>query len=286
MKIFSEELAKSYDRWLDTPIGRYMDAREKKLISDLLSPRPGERILDVGCGTGHHLLFFLESGCHVSGVEPSAPMLDAARLKLGGRADLRTGFAESLPFSDDEFDAVTMITSLEFCADPAAALREAIRVSRNRVFLGVLNRYSLLGGCRKMKSCVMPSLYGDARFYGIHELLAMIGSLLGPIPAHWGSVLFLPRSFYAFAGGLEEKIPMRKNPFGAFLGIVFPVVYRYRTLQDPVRDSFKLSVDAGRPEARGAARGMRFLTRRYSVGGSFQGMSSSPKTTARISRAL
>jgi ubiquinone/menaquinone biosynthesis C-methylase UbiE len=257
LKVFGEDIAGSYDHWLATPIGRYMDAREKKLIMDLLAPRPGERILDVGCGTGHHLLFFQEKGCHVTGVEPSGAMLDVARLKLEDRAELRSGLAEDLPFSDNEFDIVTLITSLEFCRDPAAALREAIRVSRDRIFLGVMNKYSILGACRKMKGPFQTTVYRDARFYGIHELLSMIRSILGPVRVRWGSVLFLPRGFYSFAAGVEEKLPLEKNPFGAFLGLVFSVVYQYRTLQDPVRNSFKLGVDARRHEARGAVRVIR-----------------------------
>lgn len=272
MKIFGEDIAGSYDRWLSTSLGRYMDTREKQLIADLLAPRPGERILDVGCGTGNHLLFFQKRGCHVTGVEPSAAMLDRARLKLEERADLKSGFAEDLPFSDNEFDVVTLITSLEFCHDPGAALREAIRVSRDRVFLGVLNKYSILGGCRKMQGYFTASVYNDAHLYSIGELLSLIGSILGPVRVRWGSVLFLPQRFYPFAAEVEERIPVRKNPFGAFLGLVFSVVYQYRTLQDPVRESFKLSVDARR-EARGAVRAVPF---HYKPSGrSFQGMSSS-----------
>jgi len=257
LKVFDEDAAGSYDHWLETPAGRYMDTREKKLITDLLAPKPGERVLDVGCGTGHHLLFFREKGCSVTGVEPSGAMLDAARLKLQDGAELKSGWAEDLPFSDNEFDIVTLITTLEFCRDPEAALQEAIRVSRDKVFLGVLNKYSILGACRKVKGRFQSSVYTDARFYGIPELLSMIRAILGPVRIRWGSVIFLPRGFYSFAAGVEESLPHEKNPFGAFLGLVFSVVYQYRTLQDPIRDSFKLGVDARRHEARGAVRAIR-----------------------------
>jgi SAM-dependent methyltransferase len=256
LKIFGEDMAGSYDNWLSTPLGQYMDTREKQLIMDLLAPRPGERLLDVGCGTGNHLLFFQERGCHVTGVEPSTAMLDVARLKLEERAELKFGFAEDLPFSDNEFDVVTMITSLEFSEDPVAALREAIRVSRDRVFLGVLNKYSILGGCRRIQGRFRASIYNDARFYSIGELLSLIGSILGPVKARWGSVIFLPEAFYSFAAGVEERIPVQKNPFGAFIGLVFSVVYQYRTLQDAIREPFKLSVDARR-EARSAVRAIQ-----------------------------
>jgi ubiquinone/menaquinone biosynthesis C-methylase UbiE len=261
LKIFGEDMAGSYDNWLSTPLGRYMDAREKQLIIDLLAPKPGERILDVGCGTGNHLLLFQKRGCHVTGVEPSRAMMDVARLKLDERAEIKFGFAEDLPFSDNEFDVVTMITSLEFTEDPAKALREAVRVSRDRVFLGVLNKYSFLGGCRNFQGRFKTSIYNDARFYSIGELLSLIGSILGPVKIRWGSVIFLPKTFYSFAAGVEEMIPVQKNPFGAFMGLVFSVVYQYRTLQDAIREPFKLGVDATR-EAQGAVRAIQSVAKK------------------------
>ena len=41
-----------YDRWFETPIGALVKKYENELLLDLLQPRPEERILDVGCGTG------------------------------------------------------------------------------------------------------------------------------------------------------------------------------------------------------------------------------------------
>jgi hypothetical protein len=49
--------------------------------------------------------------------------------------------------------------------------------------------------------------------------------------------------------------PVRKNPFGAFIGLTFPVKYTYRTAQNPVVNSFKLETEA-RDAAPEAVRGM------------------------------
>jgi demethylmenaquinone methyltransferase / 2-methoxy-6-polyprenyl-1,4-benzoquinol methylase len=62
-------------------------------------------------------------------------MLDAGRARvaaagLGGRIDLREGRAESLPFGDAEFDALTFTYLLRYVDDPAAALQELARVVR------------------------------------------------------------------------------------------------------------------------------------------------------------
>ena len=140
--VFNDKTAKAYEQWLKSPIGYYIDTRRKKLILDLLAPMESERLLDVGCKTGNHLLFFRREGCNVTGLDSSPPMLDTARNKLGYRADFHVGNPEDLPFSDDEFDIVTLITCLEFADNPKKVLEEAIRVSRKSVFVGFLNKYS------------------------------------------------------------------------------------------------------------------------------------------------
>lgn len=72
------------------------------VVVDLLAPRPGERILDLGCGDGALTLKFRELGCDVVGVDASAAQVEAARA-LG--LDARVLDAEHLPFNE-EFDAV------------------------------------------------------------------------------------------------------------------------------------------------------------------------------------
>ena len=240
MVIFNQDMARSYDDWLQTPTGRYMDGREKSLILDLIAPRGGERLLDVGCGTGDHLLLFRRKGCDVTGIDPSPFMLDVAKQKLMNRAELREAKAEDIPFSDNEFDIVTLITSLEFTEDPQRAVSEAIRVCRGRVFLGVLNKYSCIGIHRRIQGLNRPSVYDRARFFHIGELTAMVRQQLQGIRIRWGSVLFLPSGWYGFAKKIEESIPVMKNPFGAFFGLSFPVTFSYTTIQEPVRKSFRM----------------------------------------------
>ena len=84
-------------------------ARNARVVSDLgapvvelLAPRPGERILDLGCGDGALTKKLVEMGCEVVAVDASAQQIDAAK-KLGLDARLMNG--ESLHF-DNEFDAV------------------------------------------------------------------------------------------------------------------------------------------------------------------------------------
>jgi ubiquinone/menaquinone biosynthesis C-methylase UbiE len=251
--IFNEEIARSYETWLHTPAGRYIDGREKSLMLDLIAPRGGEHVLDIGCGTGDHLLLFRRKGCDVKGIDPSPHMLKLAREKLGHRADFHLGYAEDLPFSDNEFDIVALITSLEFTSDPDRAIAEAIRVCRGRVFLGVLNKYSCLGLSRRIHGVKQPSIYDHCRFFHIAQLNTMIRNNLQGIRIRWGSVIFLPESWYGFARRLEEAIPVMKNPFGAFFGLSFPVTFTFATIQQPILEAVNIAAQSRQPVA-GAVR--------------------------------
>jgi SAM-dependent methyltransferase len=254
--IFNEEMARTYDEWLQTPAGRYVQGQETRLIMDLLMPRERETVLDVGCGTGEHLLLFRERGCDVTGIDPSAVMLAIAGRKLGSCVTLKTGVAEDLPFDDNEFDIVTLITSLEFTEDPRKAIQEAIRVCRGRVFLGVLNRYSLTTTWQRLRGMFAPTIYDHARFFDIGKLTGMIHSEMPGAAIRWGSVIFLPCGGSEFAQSIDESVPVMKNPFGAFLGLSFPVTFRYRTVQNVIDDPFRIKAKSGQP-ASGMVRAMK-----------------------------
>jgi len=241
------EIAQSYDNWLKTPAGRYIDGREKSLILDLITPRGGEKVLDVGCGTGEHLLLFNKKGCNITGVELSPGMLDIAKQKLGNRADLYMEKAEDLPFSDNEFDIVTIINTLEFIDDPQKAICEAIRVCRGRIFLGGMNKLSIVGNRWKYEKLFPPSICQKARSFHIRQLMGMVRNQLQGVRTQWGSVIFLPYGWYTSATRIEEAIPIMKNPFGAFLGMSFPVTFTYRTLQDVIREPFTIDVQEREP---------------------------------------
>lgn len=240
---FDEDIANNYDSWLQTPPGRYIDRREKDFIIDLTAPRRGERLLDVGCGTGEHLVLFQNHGCDVTGLDSSAQMLAVARQKLGHKVELFSGKAEDLPFSDNEFDLVTMILSLEFTEDPEKAISEAIRVCRGRIFLGVLNKCSLTALQRRVRGLFHPSVYKAARFYHVVELTRLVRGFLPGVHIRWGSVILFPNGWYPFATPLEEAMPVMNNPFGAFLGLSFPVNFTLRTVQDIIGDPFKIQAN-------------------------------------------
>jgi SAM-dependent methyltransferase len=81
----------------------------------------GERVLDVGCGTGRDLAVLAERfGCQIAGIDPSSEMLEVARGKLPETADLRLGVAEQLPFPDESFAGALMVLVVQHVDRPRA----------------------------------------------------------------------------------------------------------------------------------------------------------------------
>lgn len=89
----------------------------------------GQRVLEVGCGSGVFLRAAADRGARVTGVDASAALLELARA-LVPEAELHHCDMQFLPFADDSFDVVAGFNSFFFAADMVAALREAGRVAR------------------------------------------------------------------------------------------------------------------------------------------------------------
>jgi ubiquinone/menaquinone biosynthesis C-methylase UbiE len=119
-------IAGIYDRVVE-PLQRGVRRRAIELVP----PRAGWRVLDVGCGTGKTLAFYLEAGCTVVGVDVSVAMLRRARQGLGSAAELHLIGGDELPFERDSFDLVNLSLVLhEIPFDERTdVLREMARVT-------------------------------------------------------------------------------------------------------------------------------------------------------------
>ena len=98
-----------------------------------LNPQPGERILDLATGTGWTSRVVARRGASVIGIDLGADLVATAseRAKAEGLAiAYRVGDAESLPFSDGEFDAVISTCGIMFATRPETAAKEVARVCR------------------------------------------------------------------------------------------------------------------------------------------------------------
>ena len=91
----------------------------KRTCSSGCGPPAGPKsVLEVGCGTGLFLEWFAQGGHQVTGLDPSPYMLNLARRRVPERVALDRGYAEDLPYEDNAFDTVALITTLEFVNDP------------------------------------------------------------------------------------------------------------------------------------------------------------------------
>jgi SAM-dependent methyltransferase len=232
--VFDFHEACAYEKWLNQPENQLAFEMEIRLLRDLLQPRPGESILDIGSGTGACLSAFVEMGLKATGVDPSTYMLDIALRRTADRVDLYRGFGEDLPFDDNSFNYACLFSSLEFVDDARQALEEACRVAKDRLFIGVLNRYAIKGVERRLRGIFTPSIFNHARFYSVWELKHMIYDILGPVPISWRTVCQMPLPSGKFAESFEQKI-FQHCPFGAFAGMRVVLLPRFRTRPLTVR---------------------------------------------------
>jgi SAM-dependent methyltransferase len=99
-------------------------------VLDAAGVEPGNRVLDVACGTGvlaREAALRVGPAGHVSGVDPGRGML-AVAAELAPYVEWREATAESLPYPDESFDAVVSQFGLMFFSDRSQALREMVRV--------------------------------------------------------------------------------------------------------------------------------------------------------------
>jgi demethylmenaquinone methyltransferase/2-methoxy-6-polyprenyl-1,4-benzoquinol methylase len=118
------------------------DPRWRRAMVEAVRAAPGDRVLDVATGTGLVARALRRRyGCTVVGLDQSEQMLARARALVGPEVELVRGEAESLPFADREFDALTFTYLLRYVDDPAACMRELARVVRPGGRVAMLDFY-------------------------------------------------------------------------------------------------------------------------------------------------
>ena len=227
--IFDIQAARLYESWCRSPQGRAMERAAEKLTLTLLNPQPGERVLDIGCGAGNHLLFFNKQGLDLTGIDASPYMISVARERLGSRCALNRGLAEDLPYDDNEFDLAVLINTLEFLDDPLQALREAGRVASRRVFIGVMNSLSWHYLRAKLQALFRDSLFDRVRFYNLWELKTYFQMAYGRVPMEWSCTQAWPFSMGRIGLLKSDLLTLKHCPFGSFLGFSAQIKYWMRT---------------------------------------------------------
>jgi demethylmenaquinone methyltransferase/2-methoxy-6-polyprenyl-1,4-benzoquinol methylase len=175
------------------------DQRWRRALVSALAPAPSDRFLDVATGTGLVAAELVRrGGCEVVGLDQSEAMLAGARSRvahdpaLAARVKLLQGEAESLPFGDREFDGLSFTYLLRYVDDPAATMRELVRVVKpggriGMLEFGVPSRALLRAGWRLhtrvglplVGRLVSPAWFEVGRFLGpnIEQFHAFVGDL-------------------------------------------------------------------------------------------------------------
>ena len=237
--IFDRKSAEAYETWYRSGQGQELDRSLGTMLSRFLDPKWGDRVLDIGCGSGNHLLLLSRLGLDVSGVDASSHMIRRAKERLGTKCTLKLGTAEDLPFDDNEFDYAVLIHTLEFLDDPLPAIREAGRVARQKVLVGVMNTFSCEGVKRRIQGLFKESLFRHARFFNLWEMKSFLKTALGPVPLSWSSIPPMggdPQPIHSKQTGLVSE---KYLPFAFFLCLTATLVYTSRTQNMPLKARLK-----------------------------------------------
>jgi ubiquinone/menaquinone biosynthesis C-methylase UbiE len=216
-------------------MGRALDKFVEESIENVLDPEPKERVLEIGCGAGSHLLLLNKLGLDINGVDASPYMISIARKRLGDRCILKTGMAEELPFDDNEFDLAVFINSLEFLDDPLKALREAGRVAKRKVFICVINSLSWYCLCDKLHGLFFKTISKHIVPYHIWGLKSHVRRAYGPVLIDWRSEKILPFITNRISGFPFDTWLSGCSPFGAFLALSATIDYRFKTDNLPLK---------------------------------------------------
>jgi SAM-dependent methyltransferase len=126
----SSQLAK--DHWNKTPL--YISEEERYSMYPWLYDaaefrnHAGERVLEIGCGTGSDLLQFAKHGAVAVGIDITPEHLRLARERVGQLAKVREAEATALPFPNESFDYVYSHGVLHHIEDPRRVVDEIFRV--------------------------------------------------------------------------------------------------------------------------------------------------------------
>ena len=155
---------------------------------DRLGLRPGERVLDMGCGAGRHAFEMYRRGADVIAFDQDADelarvrelfsaMKAAGEVPAGAEADVKEGDALALPFADGEFDRVVAAEVLEHIPADIQAIHELVRVLRPGGTIAItVPRWLPEVVCWQLSEDYHNTPGGHIRIYSDKELVTKLGN--------------------------------------------------------------------------------------------------------------
>ncbi|MEX2568381.1 MAG: methyltransferase domain-containing protein [Cyclobacteriaceae bacterium] len=207
---FNREHTDTYEQWYE---GRYKRAEvwQKKVMEQLVSnDKRVKTLLEFGCGTGRFTRWWKDIGIEATGADISPLMLSQAIHLFEG--DLVMADSHYMPFKDHSFDALAFITTFEYYKDPVKVIREAARVGKYGIAMGMMNRNSTKVVRRRVQQLFGKNpFYITANFYTPKKLSDIIHKALEgrEYTIHWTCT------------GLPKWFPVQQwnLPLGDFFGL-------------------------------------------------------------------
>lgn len=172
-------------------------------LVEAMNPRPGQRVLDVACGTGNAALIASRRFCDVTGIDYVPALVERARTRAegeGAEIDFQVGDAQALPFPDASFDVVLSAIGVMFAPNQEQAASELLRVCRP-------------GGTIGLASWMPEKFGGD--FFAAHARHAPPPPGIKP-PTRWGTEAGLQE---LIGSGVSRMESNRHKCFAHFLSI-------------------------------------------------------------------
>jgi SAM-dependent methyltransferase len=221
--------ATSYDRFM----GRY-SAQLSPQLADLAGVAAGQRVLDVGAGSGMLTAELVErvGPEAVSAVDPSESFVAAVRERHPG-VDVHLCGAEEMPFADATFDAALAQLVISFMTDPVAGLREMARVTRPGGVIAAC-MWDLAGGRAPISPFWQAALQLDPGAQGERR---MVGGREGEIVALFDKIGLAEVSQTALSSTIEHPtFDDWWQPYGLGVG---PVGVYMNELDDAHREALR-----------------------------------------------
>lgn len=184
-----------YSAWRKSSLGEIVDDLERQLLLRLAGNLRCRAVLDVGCGDGA-LTLARAGAASVTGCDIDPRMISHAITRTTHQQDaVRYAVADAarLPFADQSFDLVTVVTILTFVPDAEGAVREMARVLKpgGHLIVGELGRGNLWAARRRVRGWLGSTTWRAATFRTAAQVCRLLQSA-GLRVEHVSGAIFFP----------------------------------------------------------------------------------------------